>query len=73
MPAFVGPVKLESIEDSAIFSVGDTFGLSPKSANKSSVGSGAANTGDFIETQNLFNITNFYDVDLIDQTDIVNK
>ncbi|OAS87123.1 MULTISPECIES: spore germination protein [Metabacillus] len=73
MPAFVGPVKLNSIGDSAIFKVGDTFSLSPKSANKTSVGSGAANTGDFIETHNLFNITNFSDLDLFDQSMTINK
>jgi hypothetical protein len=73
MPAFVGPVKLNSIRSNAIFTVGDTFSLSPKSTNKSSLGSGVANTGDFIETQNIFNITNFSDVDLFDQTNIMNK
>jgi TPP-dependent pyruvate/acetoin dehydrogenase alpha subunit len=73
MPAFVGPVKLNSIGNSAIFTVGDTFSLSPKSANKASLGSGAANTGDFIEAHNLFNITNFSDLDLFDQSMIINK
>jgi hypothetical protein len=73
MPAFVGPVKLNSIGDSAIFKVGDTFSLSPKSANKASRGSGASNTGDFIETHNLFNITNFSDLDLFDQSMTLNK
>jgi hypothetical protein len=73
MPAFVGPVQVDSIKSNAIFTVGDTFSLSPKSANKTSVGSGAANNGDYIETQNLFNITNFYDVDLFDQTNSFNK
>jgi Spore germination protein gerPA/gerPF len=73
MPAFVGPVKLNELDSSAIFKVGDTFSLSPKSSDKTSVGSGSANTGDFIQTQNLFNITNFYDADIIDQPSIINK
>jgi Spore germination protein gerPA/gerPF len=73
MPAFVGPVILNSIQSSSIFTVGDTFSLSPKSMDKTTVGSGASNTGDFVETQNLFNITNFYDADIIDQSGNLNK
>lgn len=73
MPAFVGPVTLDLMGSSSIFSVGDAYSLSPKSADKTSVGSGAVNSGDFIEAQNLFNITNFYDGDLFDQTNILNK
>jgi hypothetical protein len=73
MPAFVGPVQVNEVEANAIFKVGDTFSLSPKSSGKTTVGSGSVNTGDFIQTQNLFNITNFYDADLIDQPSILNK
>lgn len=74
MPAFVGPIILNSLQNgSAIFTVGDTFSLSPKSSDKTTVGAGTANTGDFVEIQNLFNITNFYDADIIDQPNILNK
>lgn len=73
MPALVGPVHLNQIGGNAIFTVGDSFSLSPKSGNKTSVGSGVGNTGDFIETQNLFNISNFNDVDLFDQVSGINK
>jgi hypothetical protein len=73
MPAFVGPIDLQTINDNAIFKVGDSFSLSPKCVDKSSAGSGVGNTGDFIETQNLFNITNFEDADIIDQTNSMNK
>ncbi|MGM7722570.1 spore germination protein [uncultured Metabacillus sp.] len=73
MPAIVGPVQLNSIEGNAIFKVGDSFSLSPKSADKSSSGSGVANSGDFIEMHNLFNITNFSDIDLFDQSDFFNS
>lgn len=31
MPALVGPIKLNRIGDAAVFKVGDTFSLSPKS------------------------------------------
>ena len=72
MPAFVGPIELNRIDRSAVFKVGDTFSLSPKASDKSSLGSGAANTGDFIDTQNVFNITNFQDCDVNDQTNIFN-
>ncbi|MBU7595484.1 spore germination protein [Metabacillus halosaccharovorans] len=72
MPAFVGPIELNSIDSSAVFKVGDTFSLSPKSSDKTSLGSGVANTGDFTNTQNVFNITNFEDSDVIDQTNIFN-
>lgn len=72
MPAFVGPIKLNRIGSSAVFKVGDTFSLSPKSHDKSTVGAGALNTGDFIEVANLFNITNFQDHDVMDQTNIFN-
>ncbi|KKI89980.1 hypothetical protein WQ54_22860 [Bacillus sp. SA1-12] len=73
MPAFVGPVQLNSIEENAIFKVGDSFSLSPKSVDKSSLGSGVANNGDFIEMHNLFNITNFSDIDLFDQSNFFNS
>ncbi|WP_226669468.1 spore germination protein [Metabacillus litoralis] len=72
MPAFVGPIQLNTIGRSAIFTVGDSFALSPKSQSQSSIGSGSANTGDFIENQNFFSISNFYDADIIDQVDVTN-
>ncbi|MDQ0229765.1 spore germination protein [Metabacillus malikii] len=71
MPAFVGPVDVN--ESEGIFSVGDAFMLSPKSAEKSSLGSGAGNTGDFIQYKNYFNITKFEDIDVSDQSDSANK
>lgn len=68
MPAFVGPVHLNTMDRSAIFTVGDSFSLSPKSTDKISFGSGGASSGDFIQTHNLFNITNFNDSDVMDQS-----
>jgi len=72
MPAFVGPIQLNNVNQSAVFKVGDTFSLSPKASNKMSLGSGSANTGDFTDTQNVFNITNFHDSDVIDQSNLFN-
>jgi hypothetical protein len=73
MPAFVGPVQIDEIFRNGVFTVGDAFILSPKGSSKASLGSGVANTGDFTEMHNLFSITNFDDVDLIDQVNISNK
>ncbi|MFC0270984.1 spore germination protein [Metabacillus herbersteinensis] len=73
MPAFVGPIEFEVISASGILSVGDTFALSPKSTQKVSGGSGAFNTGDFLNQKSVFSITNFYDIDLIDQPQTFNK
>ncbi|UGB30083.1 spore germination protein [Metabacillus sp. B2-18] len=72
MPALVGPINLNRINDAAVFKVGDTFSLSPKSQSESSVGAGALNTGDYIEIENVFNITNFEDSDIVDQPSIFN-
>ena len=73
MPAFVGPVQVEEIFRDGVFTVGDAFSLSPKGTSKVSFGSGSVNTGDFTEMHNLFSITNFDDVDLIDQVNMFNK
>lgn len=73
MPAFVGPIEFEVISASGILSVGDTFALAPKCTQKVSAGSGTFNTGDFINGKSVFNITNFYDIDLIDQPQTLNK
>ncbi|PGT89269.1 spore germination protein [Bacillus sp. AFS040349] len=72
MPALVGPIMLNRIRDAAVFKVGDTFSLSPKSQDESSVGAGALNTGDFIEIENVFTITNFEDSDIVDQPNTFN-
>ncbi|MFY0761875.1 spore germination protein [Metabacillus dongyingensis] len=70
MPAFVGPIIIES--SSGAVSAGDVFALSPKSTSKFSVGSGTLNTGDFMVITDDKSITNFYDFDIIDQPTIFN-
>ncbi|MED4533837.1 spore germination protein [Metabacillus fastidiosus] len=72
MPAFVGGVEFTNLSD-GIFSVGDTFILAPKSINKSTFGAGVLNTGDFLYEESLFSISNFYDNDVMDQNQIINK
>ncbi|USK33281.1 spore germination protein [Bacillus sp. F19] len=70
MPAFVGPILIES--SSGAISAGDVFALSPKSTSKFFVGAGVLNTGDFIVITNDKNSTNSYDFDIIDQPTIFN-
>ncbi|WP_418937071.1 spore germination protein [Metabacillus fastidiosus] len=41
--------------------------LTPKSVQKSSFGAGSISIGDFKNTKTIFNISNFYDSNLIDQ------
>ncbi|AZB44242.1 spore germination protein [Bacillus sp. FJAT-42376] len=70
MPAFVGPMEIESV--TGVFKVGDTFTISPKSVSKSAVGSGALSNGDGNQVYNSRNITNDYDSDVNDQSDALN-
>lgn len=66
MPSIVGPIKITSVSGGVI-NFGDSFYLSPKSASKAASGAGANNTGDFLNTNTGFNITNSVDPDAVDQ------
>ncbi|MFB1050053.1 spore germination protein [Paraliobacillus sp. JSM ZJ581] len=66
MPAIVGPIKIVSV-GGGVINFGDSFYLSPKSSSKTSAGSGAFNTGDFINTNSGLNATNTLDPDAVDQ------
>lgn len=66
MPAIVGPIKIVSV-GGGVVNFGDSFYLSPKSSSKTSAGSGAFNTGDFINTNSGLNATNTLDPDAVDQ------
>ncbi|MGD7006636.1 spore germination protein [Metabacillus sp. 84] len=70
MPAFVGPMEVESV--SGVFKVGDTFTISPKSVQKFAVGSGALSNGDGNHLVNSRSWTNDFDSDVIDQADSLN-
>lgn len=72
MPAFIGPIEIERVQDGA-FKIGDTFSISPKSSLKFSFGSGTFNTGDCIKTMNVRNQTNEYNPNLSDQAQLLNK
>ncbi|WP_226037700.1 spore germination protein [Aquibacillus saliphilus] len=67
MPSAVGPIKINSV-GGGVINFGDSFYLSPKSSSKTSAGSGAFNTGDFINTNSGINATNSLDPDGADQT-----
>ncbi|MBM7645248.1 hypothetical protein JOD45_001459 [Scopulibacillus daqui] len=66
MPSIAGPIKINSVGSGAVFHVGDSLNISPKSTSKTYAGSGALNTGDFLQTNNMINSTNTLDSDLAD-------
>ncbi|MBA2174531.1 spore germination protein [Halobacillus locisalis] len=66
MPAIVGPVSINSV-GGGVVNFGDSFYLSPKSSGKTSAGSGALNTGNWIITNNGLSSTNPIDPDVNDQ------
>jgi spore germination protein PF len=66
MPSIVcGPFKINS--NSGVINFGDSQNISPKSTSKAVSGSGGGNTGDFIITNNGFNMNNTFDPDVKDQ------
>ncbi|WP_117170854.1 spore germination protein [Paraliobacillus sediminis] len=66
MPSIVGPIKINEV-GGGVINFGDSFYLAPKSASKTAAGSGAFNTGDFINTNTGLNATNALDPDAVDQ------
>jgi spore germination protein PF len=72
MPAIVGPVAINSV-GGGVINFGDSFYISPKSASKTSAGSGALNTGNFVITNNGLSATNTIDPDINDQDIVANK
>jgi spore germination protein PF len=71
MPSIVGPIKINSV-GGGVVNFGDAFYVAPKSASKIAAGSGAFNTGDFINTNSGLNATNFIDPDINDQNNTGN-
>lgn len=66
MPAIVGPVQIVNI-GGGIVQYGDSFFISPKSASKTTMGSGAGNTAGLVIANNFFSISNYVDPNLVDQ------
>lgn len=71
MPSVVGPIKLNSVSGGVV-NFGDSFYVSPKNTGKTITGSGSANTGDFLVTNNFVSATNPFDPDVQDQGNIGN-
>ncbi|MDQ0268796.1 spore germination protein [Cytobacillus purgationiresistens] len=72
MPAIIGPVQIVNV-GGGIVQFGDALNISPKSNSKSTTGSGAANTGGFIITNNGLSASNVLDTNLVDQPNIGNN
>ncbi|WP_404350617.1 spore germination protein [Sutcliffiella horikoshii] len=72
MPAIVGPVAINSV-GGGVINFGDSFYISPKSASKTSAGSGGFNTGNFVITNNGLSATNTIDPDINDQDIVANS
>ncbi|GIN89946.1 putative spore germination protein GerPF [Siminovitchia terrae] len=72
MPAIVGPVQIFNV-GGGVVQFGDTAVISPKSAVKTFEGSGSANTGGFIVTNNGISGTNTLDTNLVDQPTVGNN
>jgi len=72
MPAIIGPVQISTVSG-GIVQFGDSLYISPKSNSKSVSGSGAANTGFFVITNNGLSASNVLDTNLIDQPTIGNN
>jgi len=71
MPSIVtGPLKINSNE--GVMNFGDSLNISPKSSSKSVSGSGGGISGDFVVTNNGFNINNVSDPDVFDQNQTAN-
>lgn len=66
MPAIIGPVQIFNVNGGSV-QFGDTLFISPKSASKSSHGSGSGNIGGFVITNNALSGTNTLDSNLVDQ------
>ncbi len=61
MPSIVGNIKINSIGSSAVFNVGDSLYISPKTTSKTFAGSGSFSTGDFQFSTQGINATNTLD------------
>ncbi|MDR7001343.1 spore germination protein [Neobacillus niacini] len=69
MPAIInGPILIANITGNGAVEFGDSLIVSPKVASKIPAGSGAFNTAVWSVTNTAFNITNYIDPDVTDQS-----
>ncbi|RAK19527.1 spore germination protein GerPA/GerPF [Anoxybacillus vitaminiphilus] len=74
MPAvIVGAVKVTNVGGNGTINVGDVLQIAPKSTNKSNLGGGGGNTGDFMMTNTVLSVTNSFDPDIIDSNNKANN
>lgn len=67
MPSIViSPIKITHVSGNGTVNFGDVFQIAPKSTNKTFSGAGGGNTGDFMQTNSLFSMTNTLDPDVAD-------
>jgi len=67
MPAKVGAVKINSINSSSIFHIGDVYSMNPVSTAKTYAGGGSFNTGNGIRINLQHSKTIVKDTDVEDQ------
>ncbi|WLD91586.1 spore germination protein [Alkalihalobacillus sp. AL-G] len=73
MPSIIlAPIKITSVSGDGTVSFGDVFYNAPKSTSKSASGAGGGNTGDFMTSTTIFNITLPIDPDASDSDNIGN-
>ncbi|QKY68543.1 spore germination protein [Lentibacillus sp. CBA3610] len=68
MPAKVGAVKVNTIDNSSIFNIGDVYSMCPESTAKTYAGGGSFNTGDRTRIRLGQSMTYVSDKDKFDQT-----
>ncbi|WP_248929481.1 spore germination protein [Paenibacillus hamazuiensis] len=74
MPSIVlAPIKFVSISADSTVNIGDVLQITPKSTNKTYAGGGGGNTGDFSVSVSVFSVTNTFDSDLNDSSNMANN
>ncbi|MFC4617756.1 spore germination protein [Camelliibacillus cellulosilyticus] len=73
MPSIAGPIKINTVATGGVFHVGDSLNIAPKATSKTFAGSGGFNTGDFLQVNNFWSVTNALDPDVVDTDNIANN
>ncbi|WP_027408987.1 spore germination protein [Anoxybacteroides tepidamans] len=74
MPAVImGGIKVTSVSGNGTVNMGDVLQITPKSTTKAYSGAGGGNTGDFLQTNTVFSVTNTFDSSLKDNVNAGNN
>ncbi|HZG61551.1 MAG TPA: spore germination protein [Anoxybacillus sp.] len=74
MPALIsGPIKITNVSGDGTVNFGDALQIAPKGTLKANSGAGAANTGDFLQTNTFVSFTNTLDPDVADSNNTANN